>query len=104
MMRGEVWWASLPSPIGRRPVLILSRDSMPKGRTEITVVYLTTRVRHTLVEVPLTQTDGLPMTCVVNFDSINTVPKRFLEALICRLSEAKMAEVKSAILEALDLT
>lgn len=26
MRRGEVWWADLPAPVGRRPVLLLSRD------------------------------------------------------------------------------
>ena len=26
MKRGEIWWADLPPPVGRRPVLLLSRD------------------------------------------------------------------------------
>jgi mRNA-degrading endonuclease toxin of MazEF toxin-antitoxin module len=40
---------------------------------------------------------------VVNLDSINSIPKKALRALICSLSPAKMDEVKAAILEALDL-
>ena len=103
MKRGEVWWAHLPAPIRRRPVLLLSRDSMPAGRGEITVAYLTTTVRNLPVEVPLTQADGVPQDCVVNLDSINTIPKRSLRGLICTLSPAKLAEVKTAIIEALDL-
>jgi mRNA interferase MazF len=76
---------------------------MPPGRGEITVAYLTTTVRHLSVEVPLTPADGIPTPCVVNLDSINTVPKSALRRLICTLPPAKMAEVKTAIMEALNL-
>ncbi len=103
MKRGQVWWAVLPHPAGRRPVLLLSRDSMPAGRGEITVAYLTTTVRHRNVEVPLTPSHGVPTHCVVNLDSINTIAKAHLRRLICMLSAAKMQEVKGAIVEALDL-
>ena len=103
MKRGEVWWAHLPQPIGRRPVLLLSRDSMPAGRAEITVAYLTSKVRHRDVEVLLLPQDGVPYRCVVNLDSINTIPKGTLRALVCSLSPARMAEVKDAIMKALAL-
>lgn len=103
MKRGEVWWAHLHSPAGRRPVLLLSRDSMPAGHGEITVAYLTSTIRHRDVEVLLTPKDGVPKKCVVNLDSINTIPKSELRYLICTLSAVKMAEVKAAIVEALDL-
>jgi len=103
MKRGEVWWADLPRPIGRRPVLLLSRDAMPAGRGEITVAYLTTTIRHRQVAVPLTPADGLSRNCVVNLDSINTISKSCLSSRICVLSAARMDEVKAAILEALDL-
>ena len=81
MRRGEIWWADLPAPAGRRPVLLLSRDTMPIGRGEITVAYLTTTIRHRSVEVPLTPQDGVAMNCVVNLDSINTIPKSSLRSL-----------------------
>jgi mRNA interferase MazF len=103
MKRGEVWWANLPGVVGRRPVLLLSRDSMPAGRGEITVAYLTSTIRHRDVEIPLTPADGVPRACVVNLDSINTIPKAALRSRICFLSPAKMDAVKAAILEALDL-
>ena len=66
MKRGEVWWAHLPAPAGRRPVLLLSRDSMPAGHGEITVAYLTSSIRQRPVEVLLTPRDGVRKTCVVN--------------------------------------
>ena len=103
MTRGEVWWANLANPIGRRPVVLLSRRSLPPGRGEITVAYVTSHVRGLTVEVPLSTADGLPRACVVNLDSINTVPKTALQGLICTLSAAKMDAVKKAIIEALEL-
>jgi mRNA interferase MazF len=103
MKRGQVWWAHLSGPATRRPVLILSRDSMPAGHGEITVAYLTSTIRNRPVEVLLTPADGVPKTCVVNLDAINTVSKKCLKYLLCTLSPGKMDEVKQAILEALDL-
>jgi mRNA interferase MazF len=66
MKRGEIWWANLPPPVGRRPVLILSRDSMPANRGEITVAYMTSTVRHLPVEVAVGRADGVPIDCVIN--------------------------------------
>jgi mRNA-degrading endonuclease toxin of MazEF toxin-antitoxin module len=103
MKRGEVWWAHLLGPAGRRPVLILSRDSMPQGRGEITVAYCTTTIRHRPFDVLLTPKDGMPSVGVVNLDSINTIPKRYMRYRLCALSAVKMLEVKAALFEALDL-
>ena len=103
MKRGEVWWADLHGPVGRRPVLLLSRDSMPAGHGEITVAYLTSTIRHRDVEVLLTRADGVLQTCVVNLDSINTIAKSALKRRMCSLSAQKMAAVRDAIVKALDL-
>jgi mRNA interferase MazF len=103
MKRGEVWWAHLLPPVNPRPVLLLSRDSLPAGRGEITVAYLTTTVRGWPTEVPLTPADGVPRNCVVNLDSINTIPKGRLHYRICLLSPAKMLAVNAAIEEALGM-
>ncbi|HWG45623.1 MAG TPA: type II toxin-antitoxin system PemK/MazF family toxin [Gemmataceae bacterium] len=103
MKRGEVWDAILPLPAKSRPVLILSRDSMPKSRPEITVAYLTTKPRNPRIEVALTAADGVKRDSVVNLDSINTIPKDCLDKRVCQLSPAKMDEVNKAIAEALDM-
>jgi mRNA interferase MazF len=102
--RGEVWDADIPFPAKRRPVLILSRDSMPASRPEITVAYLTTKPRNRRVEVKLTAAvDGVKRDSVVNLDSVNTIPKDWLVKRICKLSPTKMNEVKEALLEAFDM-
>ena len=103
MHRGEVWWAKLPSPVGRRPVLLLSRDAAYQVRTSITVGVLTRTIRHIPVEVPLHTEDGMPEKCVVNLDDIMTIPKSLLSERITTLSRSKMALVDRAILFALDL-
>ena len=103
MKRGEVWWADLPAPIGRRPVLLLSRDRAYTVREAVTVAFITTTVRNIPVEVKLTTADGMPRDCVVNLDVLNTIPKASLSSLICKLSGAKITEVSKAIHFALDL-
>jgi mRNA interferase MazF len=101
--RGEVWWAELPQPSGRRPVLLLSRDSAYRVRTSVTVGVITRTVRNIPVEVQLDTNDGIPQKCVVNLDGILTIPKTRLVERITILSHEKMISVVKAISFALDL-
>ena len=103
MRRGEVWWAELPSPIGRRPVLLLSRDAAYSVRTSVTVAVITRTIRNIPVEVLLGQEDGMPIECVVNLDNILTMPKSRLTERITTLSAEKMTAVVKTIVFALDL-
>jgi len=45
MRRGEIWWAELSLPIGRRPVLLLSRDEAYAVRNAVTVAKVTSTIR-----------------------------------------------------------
>lgn len=103
MKRGEVWWARLPKPAGRRPVLLLSRNSAYPVRIAITVAPLTQTIRGIPVEVPVGREEGLPWRCVVNLDDIATIPKALVEERIVALPNEKMREVETAIRFALDL-
>jgi len=103
MRRGEVWWVSLPSPIGKRPVLLLSREAAYSVRTSVTVAMVTRTIRNIPVEVLLGQSDGMPAKCVVNLDDILTIPKSRLTERITQLSPDKMTAVAKAIVFALDL-
>jgi mRNA interferase MazF len=77
---------------------------MPARRPEITVAYLTTHIRFARTEVRLTPAaDGVAEDCVVNLDSINTVPKDLLVQRVSKLSAAKMLAVAQAIRFALNL-
>ena len=103
MRRGEVWWAELPLPIGRRPVVLLSRDAAYRVRTSVTVGVVTRTIRSIPVEVPLGPEDGMPEQCVVDLDDILTIPKGRLIERISTLSPQKMTAVAKAVIFALDL-
>ncbi len=103
MRKGEIWWANLPPPIGRRPVLLLSRDTAYRVRTAITVAEITRTIRRIPVEVPLDAADGMPAPCVVNLDTLLTVPKALLDRRLATLRPGKLSEVHTAIRFALDL-
>jgi mRNA interferase MazF len=104
MRRGEVWWSQLPPPIGRRPVVLLSRDSAYRVRSAVTVAPVTRTIRDIPVEVVLDQRDGLPSRCVANLDDVATIPKTLIKRRIAVLSVEKMQEVAAAIRFALDLS
>ena len=103
MDRGEVWWADLPQPVGRRPVLILTRSSAVAKRDQVVVAQVTRTVHHVASEVALSQSDGVPRPSVVNCDVLLTVPKARLVRQMTRLSASKMDEVHQAVRFALDL-
>ncbi len=103
MRRCEVWWANLPPPAGRRPVVLLSRDEAYSVRAQVTVAPVTTNRRRIPVEVDLGPEDGLPKLCAVNLDSIVTIRKSHLEQCITLLGPEKVRQVEAALRFALGL-
>lgn len=103
MQRGDVWWADLPKPAGRRPVVVLSRDRAIQIREYVTIAEITRTIRDIPVEVPLGLEDGLPKKCVVNLDVVNTISKKLLLERITSLSSEKISEIESALKFALAL-
>lgn len=104
MKKGEVWWADLPMPVGKRPVVLLSRDEAYAVRNAITVAEITSTIRGIPVEVKLGPEDGLPKKCVANLDTILTVRKSLLIERIAMLKPDKIEQINSAIKFALDIT
>jgi mRNA interferase MazF len=103
MRRGEVWWAHLPLPVGRRPVVLLSRDEAYAVRNAITVAEVTSTIRGIPVEVELGPEEGLPKKCVVNLDTIVTIRKDLLIGRIAILRDEKIEQINSAITFALSI-
>jgi mRNA interferase MazF len=101
-MRGEVWWCELPD-VGRRPVVVLSRDAaIPRLRRTI-VAPCTTTIRELASEVSLApDTDPIPRPSAVNLDSIENVAVGTLTARLGRLSGARMAQICTALEVAVD--
>src|SRR3990170_3263136 len=103
MKRGEVWWAELPPPVGRRPVLLLSRDASYGVRTLVTVAMITRTIRSIPSEVVVGKEDGMPEKSAINLDNILTVPVIYLTERITELSQEKMGAVDRAIVFAIDV-
>ncbi|MBI2119654.1 MAG: type II toxin-antitoxin system PemK/MazF family toxin [Elusimicrobia bacterium] len=103
MQRGEIWWAHLPKPVGKRPVLLLSRTKAIQVRLYVTVALITRTIRNIPVEVSLGLEDGLPKPCVINMDNINTIPKALLTQRAALLSPHKMHLAEKALKFALGI-
>jgi len=95
--RGEVWWAELAPAAGRRPVLLLSRNEAYVVRELVVVAPLTTRIRGIPSEVSLGDEDGVPRPCVVNLDTITTIPRVSLRERLAVLSAEKSKAVQEAL-------
>jgi mRNA interferase MazF len=97
MRRGEIWWADLGPPAGRRPVLLLSRNEAYSVRALVIIAPVTTRIRGIASEVPLDNADGLPLKCVINMDTISTIPKADLQSRITTLTPEKLQKSEAAL-------
>jgi mRNA interferase MazF len=103
MKRGEIRWYKFKSPDKKRPVLILSRNSIIGYLGEVTVAPITSTVRDIPSEVQLNRDDGMPRECAVNCDHIQTVSKGKIGSLIITLSAEQIERVREAISFALAL-
>jgi len=95
--RGEIWWAELPEPFGRRPVVLLTRDAAYDFRASFTFAAITSRIRRIPSEVRVGRDEGLRQASVINLDDINTTNKERFVSKIGSLSEEKMALVEIAM-------
>ena len=103
MKRGEIRWYTFRPPDKKRPVLLLTRDTILEYLGEVTVAPVTSTVRDIPSEVFLSKQDGMPKDCAINCDHIQTVSKTKIGSLIATLSSEKMVQVREAILFALNL-
>jgi mRNA interferase MazF len=98
MNQGDVYWHTFRAPDKRRPVLILTRNSIIPFLTGITVAPVTSTIRGIPSEVILTPAeDGVAADCAVNADNIQTIQKSGLNGYITHLSLERMREVRAAI-------
>lgn len=100
--RGELWWCELPE-IGRRPVVVLSRDAaIPRlGRT--LVAPCTTTIRGLPSEVVLEPGDDfVPRATAVNLDSVESVSVGVLVDRLGTLGAQRMRDICAALEVAVD--
>jgi len=100
--RGEVWWCEMAG-IGRRPVVVLSRDVViPRHRRSL-VAPCTTTIRGLASEVLLEPGDDpVPRRSAVNLDSVESVSVAILVNRLGRLADTRMREICGALEVAVD--
>jgi mRNA interferase MazF len=101
MKQYEIWWADLPAPIGRRPVMLLSRDAAYEFLSKYIAAEITTRVRAIPQEVRLGRREGMTVACAANFDNIHVVGRAHLTKRAGTLPKRRIGEVKRALGHAL---
>ncbi len=105
MRRGEIYWAELGPPAGRRPVLIVSRNAAIEVLSGIVVAPITRTIRDIASEVHLGKKDGLPEACVASCDNVLTVPKYVFDASpIGEIGVVKIPELDRALRFALEIS
>lgn len=102
MRRGEVWWASLPNPVGsgpgmRRPVLVVQSNPFNESRIATVIVAAITS-NLALADLPgnvrVGKSDsGLPRPSVINVSQLLTVDRALLTAKIKTLPASALQKV-----------
>jgi mRNA interferase MazF len=106
IVRGEIWWASLPAPIAsepgyRRPLLVIQSDDFNRSRIS-TVISAVITSNLQLADAPgnvflSKKESGLPKKSVVNVSQLITVDKSFFTEKIGGISALKLQEVEAGI-------
>lgn len=91
-----MYWLEHPD-WGRRPVLVLTRDSAIPVLKRVTVAAVTRRFRGIPTEVVLDEEDGMPTRCAVTLDNLGDAWKSMLVQRVTRLTDERMNEVCRAL-------
>ena len=102
MKQFDIMWADLPAPVGRRPVVLLTRSAAYAYLNKVLIAEVTSTVRHIPQEVALGKPEGLSHPSVANFDNIHVVPKISLRDQIGSVAPRRHPECKRALGYALD--
>lgn len=97
--RGDLWWYEHPES-GRRPFLILTRNEAVDVLNQVLAIPVTRTVRGIPTEVPLDESDGLPVPCVLNVDNTSPIRPSLCTDRVAQLGPDRMAEVCAALARA----
>ena len=106
MLRGEIWWASLPTPVGsgpgyRRPVLIVQSDQFNRSAIRTILVAVITSNTN-LADAPgnvllLESATGLPRDSTVNVSQVLTIDRSLLTEIAGHVESGGMDEVDAGL-------
>jgi len=100
LRRGEIRWYTFRAPDKRRPVLVLTRDEVLEHLNEIIVAPATRTIRGLATEVVLTEDDGMPVACALNFDHVALAQRDRIGAVVAVLDDGRWPDVRAALLTA----
>lgn len=104
MKRGDICWANIPAPVGRRPVVVITRDSAIPVLTGVVVAPITRTIRGIASEVTVGKREGLPEPSAITCDNLTTLPKALLDPDgVGKLGARKRAELDEALRFALGI-
>lgn len=103
MNRGDIWFVDLGGRIGRRPVVILTRDNVIAFLNKVTVAEITTRGKGYPTEIPIQMAGNLPQNSFVMADNLHTIPKSLLQKHTGTLNGETMSRISRAVVLALGL-
>lgn len=113
MKRGEIWWASLETPVGsepgyRRPVVIISSNDFNQSKIQTVIVAaITSNLR--LANAPgnfsiSKRESGLSRESVINVSQVVTIDKSFLTEKVTTLASKKMLMLDQGLKLSLSLS
>lgn len=106
MVRGEIWWASLPTPQGsgpgyRRPVVVIQSDTFNESRINtviIAAITSNTRLSDAPGNILLSPDEsGLARESVINVSQILTIDKSFLTERVGPLSTSLKSKIDDGL-------
>ncbi|MDT0619639.1 MULTISPECIES: type II toxin-antitoxin system PemK/MazF family toxin [Spectribacter] len=112
MKRGELWWASLPDPVGsgpgfRRPVLIVQANAFNDSRISTVIVAVVTSnlaLENAPGNVRLSKADSsLPKASIVNISQLLTLDRSLLTDRLKAIPGKTMQKVDAGLQLALGL-
>ncbi|HEX6286864.1 MAG TPA: type II toxin-antitoxin system PemK/MazF family toxin [Acidimicrobiia bacterium] len=102
--RNDIYWADLGEEGGRRPVCVLTRNSVISVLDRVTCAPITRTVRGIPSEVEVGPAQGLPDDAVINCDNIITIGKQLLDPRpVGSLDEITRAKLDQALRFSLDI-
>ena len=102
--RGDIIWADLGPPAGRRPVCVLTRDAAIAVLTAITCAPVTRTIRGIRSEVEIGPAQGLPERSIISCDNLITIPATlFDEERVGQLDPETRIRLDQALRYALDI-
>lgn len=106
MIKGEIWWARLPSPRGSepgktRPVLVIQSDSFNRSAINTVicaVITSNTAIAKAPANILIEKSDsGLEKTSAINFSQIITIDKTYFTQMVAMLPRTVLAKVNTSL-------